>query len=185
MRRDSELWNNARIWEVARATSAAPTFFDTITIGGEKFGDGALRANNPVKELEEEARDVWGRRDLTWNFELNTHCLVSIGTGKIRLDSFRETLVGLQIFQSLVQILTDTEDTANHFHRIHTALFQKGHAFRFNVDQGMEDVKLEEVEEIGKVEAMARRYISREDVCISFGRCAQQLNTRGCMSIYA
>src|SRR2546421_222236 len=31
---------DAKIWEVARATSAAPTFFKPITIDGIKYGDG-------------------------------------------------------------------------------------------------------------------------------------------------
>jgi predicted acylesterase/phospholipase RssA len=39
-----------KIWEAARATSAASTLFEPITIGpyNEKFVDGALRHNNPI-----------------------------------------------------------------------------------------------------------------------------------------
>lgn len=184
-RRDSELWSTAKIWEVARATSAAPTFFDPITISGEKFGDGALGANNPVQELEEEAKDVWGRRDPTWNFEANIRCLVSVGTGKLALDPFHETFWSLKMLKSLQGILTETEKTANHFQKIHTDLFQKNHAFRFNVDQGPEEVGLEETNEIDNVKALTRNYIGKETIYIAFGHCVQQLKDRGCSSIYA
>jgi hypothetical protein len=37
------------IWKVARATSAAPKYFDPITIGERMFRDGAIGANNPVR----------------------------------------------------------------------------------------------------------------------------------------
>lgn len=47
----------AKIWEAARATSAASTFFEPISIGdhGERFTDGALIHNNPVFQVYKEA----------------------------------------------------------------------------------------------------------------------------------
>lgn len=35
------------IWEVARATTAAPKFFDPMIIGSRTFVDGAMIVNNP------------------------------------------------------------------------------------------------------------------------------------------
>ena len=48
------------IWEACRATSAAATFFDPVSIGpyGEEFIDGATESNNPIERLLEEARRV-------------------------------------------------------------------------------------------------------------------------------
>jgi patatin-like phospholipase/acyl hydrolase len=37
-----------KIWEAARATSAAPSYFLQQKVGGEKFVDGGLSANNPI-----------------------------------------------------------------------------------------------------------------------------------------
>ena len=56
-RRSSHLFNAARIWEAARATSAASSFFDSIKIGrfGEEFVDGATGFDNPVQYLWNEA----------------------------------------------------------------------------------------------------------------------------------
>jgi predicted acylesterase/phospholipase RssA len=36
------------VWEAGRATSAAPTYFTPITVGGYELVDGGLLANNPL-----------------------------------------------------------------------------------------------------------------------------------------
>src|ERR1700690_2286849 len=70
---------NCEIWEAARATSAAPTFFKRIRIGEkgleEEFVDGGLGCNNPIRQVLEEAEIAFGpgRR---------IACIVSIGTGQ-------------------------------------------------------------------------------------------------------
>jgi patatin-like phospholipase/acyl hydrolase len=51
-----ELYPMCKIWEAARATSAASTFFDPIKIGHQRYVDGALRYNNPIDKAEEESR---------------------------------------------------------------------------------------------------------------------------------
>lgn len=38
------------IWEAARATSAAPTYFERLTVGQDHFIDGGVGWNNPVLE---------------------------------------------------------------------------------------------------------------------------------------
>jgi len=48
----------ACIWQVARATSAAPTYFQPIEIDDVLYGDGGTGWNNPVKEAIAEARKV-------------------------------------------------------------------------------------------------------------------------------
>lgn len=59
---------NCKIWEAARATSAAPTFFKRIDIGypGEEvsFLDASLGYNNPIKQVLDECKVIFpqGRR---------------------------------------------------------------------------------------------------------------------------
>jgi len=66
------------IWEVARATSAAPSFFKPMTIENPPppitYVDGGLGYNNPAKLALVEA-------DRIWNCKSKDVCLVSIGTG--------------------------------------------------------------------------------------------------------
>ncbi|KAI9789620.1 MAG: hypothetical protein M1816_005929 [Peltula sp. TS41687] len=69
------LYDECTIWEACRATSAATTFFEPITIGRTKqrFVDGAIVYNNPIELVHREARNVWpGDR---------AALLISIGTG--------------------------------------------------------------------------------------------------------
>lgn len=56
-----EVSSRCRIWEAARATSAASTFFDPITIGNIRYVDGALQDNNPIFKADEESRGTWCR----------------------------------------------------------------------------------------------------------------------------
>jgi patatin-like phospholipase/acyl hydrolase len=39
-----------KIWEAARATSAAPTYFERLKVGDDEFIDGGMGYNNPVLE---------------------------------------------------------------------------------------------------------------------------------------
>jgi hypothetical protein len=68
-------WKDCKIWEVVRATSATPTFFDPISTGrdGIAFIDAGLGYNNPCEILCKEADKVIPGRQ--------TSCIVSIGTG--------------------------------------------------------------------------------------------------------
>ena len=67
--------SNCKIWEAARATSAAPTFFKRIEIGrNQPFIDGGLGRNNPSQVVLDEAKAIFGARQIG--------CLVSIGTGQ-------------------------------------------------------------------------------------------------------
>ena len=69
-----ETHSGCKIWEAARATSAAPTFFKRIEIGREQpFIDGGMGRNNPSKVVLDEANTLFKARPVG--------CLVSIGTG--------------------------------------------------------------------------------------------------------
>ncbi|RSM15747.1 hypothetical protein CDV31_004846 [Fusarium ambrosium] len=71
-----------KIWEAARATSAASAYFDPIKIGPHslEFVDGGIGTNNPVFETRNCARDLWQASNDT-NFDEQIQCLVSIGAG--------------------------------------------------------------------------------------------------------
>ena len=69
--------DKCRIWEAARATSAAPTYFLPIHIPLPRPGcwyiDGGLKRNNPSEVALDEARKVWKT--------IRQFLIVSIGTG--------------------------------------------------------------------------------------------------------
>lgn len=51
--------SQCKIWEAARATSAAFGFFDPIKISWQDYVDGATGRNNPVDEVFSEAKSIW------------------------------------------------------------------------------------------------------------------------------
>lgn len=171
----------ANIWQAARATSAASSFFDPIEFGDEEFVDGATPANNPIYELWTEAYDAFhDPDDPEWNLEENINCLISIGTGIPTLKSFGKDPI--HIAASMVAIATDTENRAQEFHKHHTRLYQNHRYFRFNVLRGLEKVGLEEAEKRKEIISATRLYLQAEDIVTQMKACAGALKNRGCSS---
>lgn len=102
-----QLLRSTKVSEVGRATLAASSFFDPITISdfGETFFDGATGANNLVYEVWNEAQDMWPSSLL----EDKVKCLVSVGVGVPSLTPFKGDLVS--IGQGLLAIATEDGGT--------------------------------------------------------------------------
>ncbi|GIK05967.1 hypothetical protein Aspvir_010084 [Aspergillus viridinutans] len=106
---DWDLYKVLKIWEAARATSAAPSFFDPFVVIDPLMGykrvflDGALSANNAVREMWLHARDLWGSE----NLKSRLGCLVSLGTGMRAEMNFTGGFI--QELKLRKRILTDTE----------------------------------------------------------------------------
>lgn len=143
-----------KIWEAALATSAATTFFDSVTIGkcGQEFVDGGGGHNNPVQEAFDAALSSFPSRDVQF--------VVSIGTGEEAGKGFGSSLK--EVAKTLVSVATDTDETFALFARTHPDLKTEGpetRLFRFQVDRGMEDVGLAEHEKIKTIAAATQVYM--------------------------
>ncbi|KAK3322992.1 acyl transferase/acyl hydrolase/lysophospholipase, partial [Apodospora peruviana] len=145
-----------RIWEAARATSAASTLFDPIKVGMQEYVDGATGMNNPVEVVLAEAKAIW------FDSRERIQCLVSIGTGVPALKNFGDNL--LEIKNALKSLSTETERTEGKFHRNHADLGIGGRYFHFNVDNGLTDVGLDEHEKKHEIVAAAELYLGRAHV---------------------
>ncbi|KAL2856133.1 acyl transferase/acyl hydrolase/lysophospholipase [Aspergillus pseudodeflectus] len=150
---------NCTIWEACRATTAAPTFFKSIRIGRpgvqEEFVDAGLGCNNPVKQLLLEACQEFGK-------DRPVSCIVSIGTGKarvIRLNKPRglDRWIHRDLVGALAKMATDSEEVAREMERRFED--RKGPYFRLNVDQGLEDITMEDWEKLGEVATHTKNYI--------------------------
>ena len=172
------LLRSTKIWEAGRATSAASSFFDPITIGdfGEGFIDGAPGANNPIYEMWNEAQDMWPSGSL----EERIQCIVSIGTGVPSLRPFTDDLVG--VGQSLVAMATETEKTAERFNRDKSRLDDKGRYYRFNVIRGLEDIALEDSKRKNEIIAATDRYVESQAVFKQMKACGNNHAERQCTS---
>lgn len=172
----NDLLNSVTIWEACRATSAATSFFDPIAVGrfGEEFVDGATGANNPVREVWDQAQQAWGLEPL----EPRVKCLVSIGTGMPSLKPFKDDV--FHIGKTLLAIATETEVTAEQFRRERPLLDSTGRYYRFNVVQGLEDIGLEETKKVKEMAAATRRYINSQEVHKQIQTCAGSVADRKC-----
>jgi predicted acylesterase/phospholipase RssA len=175
-RGNNDLLNSVSIWEACRATSAATSFFDPIAVGrfGEEFVDGATGANNPVRELWDQAQLTWGPEPL----ERQIKCLVSIGTGVPSLKPFQDD--ALHIHKTLAAIATETEQTAESFRREKALLDNTGRYYRFNVARGLENIGLEEAKKAKEMAAATRRYIASQEVHKQMQSCAGNISGKEC-----
>lgn len=167
---------DCEIWEAGRATSAASTFFDPIKIGelGEEFIDGGTGFNNPVNEVLNEARDIWGQET-----DRRIQCIVSIGTGRPPSPKFGGNAYA--VVMTLKDLATDTQKTAEDFAKNHKADALAGRNFRFNVSHGLEDVGLEEYKEKSTIAAATKAYLSEPEVRDLVEKCAKALRDSTCM----
>ena len=154
------------IWEACRATSAAPTYFPPISIGdpAQNFVDGGLGYNNPTMVLWNEAIQLWPSRNIS--------CVVSIGTGILNLRDVGATIKPL--FETLQDMATDTEVTARDVKGMLEQRFSNQDIyFRFNVQQGLGVVGMEEWKEMHRVRTVTEAYLNDNHRQVK--NCADQI----------
>jgi predicted acylesterase/phospholipase RssA len=161
------LYDECRVWEACRATSAAPTFFAPIQIGkyNQGFIDGAAVANNPIQIAYSEARNMWPGRD---------PFILSIGTGSAPGLPFKGNLRA--IVESMKKIVTETERTAEAFYNDHTDLVAKKLLFRFNVTYGLSDIGLQDYKEVDRMADATQTYLDQGEVGKKLSTCVSRLS---------
>lgn len=159
----------ATVCETALATSAATGFFDPVSIGARQFVDGALGANNPVEEVEGEAANIWCSK--TGDLKPLVKCFISIGTGNPGKKAIQDNMLKF-LSKTLVGIATETESTERKFIARWAQQFDEKRYFRFNVDQGLQEVGLAEYREQGTIESATDEYLNHQ---------AQQSRLRDCV----
>lgn len=155
-----------KIWEAARATSAALTFFEPIKIQGVEYRDGGLMYNNPVALVHAEASEVFGNREQT---------IISLGTGRISTRRFDPNL--LTIAKDLAEIATNTERQADDFYRRDDSKAAKeGRYFRFNVpeigDSGLAEATKDDLNYLVK---MTEGYLDSPETSDKLLSCSERL----------
>jgi hypothetical protein len=161
------------VWEAARATSAASTFFKPLTRGTgprlAKWYDAGLGYNNPGYVVRDEAARIWGRfGKMDWQKEI---CLfLSLGTGVPRiLRMERDGLVAqvsakfqkpTQLVDVMKGIVTSTEKVAANLSHEFSSRDGTQSYFRFNVEQGLSAVELFEYEKEEQIRVDTNSYLS-------------------------
>ncbi|MCJ1434739.1 hypothetical protein MMC27_004109 [Xylographa pallens] len=194
------------IWEAARATSAASTFFPPIQLGrhDEVFVDGklTLRLSNLKREYRPRRyiRVPHAMRGLRTKgtigaFRRNNpirvaniesaeiwpdeDCVfISIGTGTAPGRSLLGNLADLA--DKLTDIVTDTELTNREFRSENRDLIRDSKFFRFNVDDGsMAKIGLDEYQEAAKIATNTNNYLDDPRVEENANLCVERLRLGG------
>lgn len=150
---------NCKIWEAARATCAAPRFFQSIFIEengiDEEFVDAGLGCNNPIKQLISEAKSEFAQTR-------PVACILSIGAGIpkafgfTRPKSLTEKVAPMSLVNVLKGMATSTEKEAAEMEKKFANV--PGVYNRINVGRDIGDIGLEELEELGQVKSHTRAY---------------------------
>ncbi|KAF4769088.1 hypothetical protein HAV15_008647 [Penicillium sp. str.  len=143
--------NGFTIWEAARATSAATTFFKPIKIGRDQieYVDAGFGHNNPCDKLIAEAKEVFpGRSDMQ---------ILSIGTGLGNVVGMKSNFIS--IIGAMKKMATSSNMAAA---RLEDRYGKNGQYFRFNVEHGLEDVTLSDWKKASTIYANTNNYLSQQ-----------------------
>ena len=142
------------IWQVARATSAAPTYLKPPIIDGLEYVDGGFGANNPCVEIYEEVRKMNN------DSKKSASTILSIGTGKNN-EARRFKGTGIQRYLNYLNFArkwaSDSEQT--HLAMLKAKKEVNFKYFRLNVEEGLDLMKLDEWRGRGPVRTKLGEYI--------------------------
>lgn len=163
------------IWEAARATAAAPLFFEPIKlkISGATFVDGAMRLNNPISAVLNEADALFP--DATFK------SIISIGTGWTDVTGLAvEQVKAHNVIKTCIDISINANNEAQAFakgRRGRDFLENKTY-FRFDVERGLDTIALEEWKKLDDIDALTEAYLARPDKGRDLRDCAQSLSCK-------
>ena len=112
-----------------------------------------------MNEVEGEASNIWCSD--TQDLKPLVKCFVSIGTGNPGKKAVEDNMLKF-LSGTLVDLATQTENTEKRFIAKLRQNFDKGRYFRFNFDQGLQNVGLAEYQEQGAIEAATDGYLDHQ-----------------------
>ena len=163
--RNPDMAHDIPIWQVARATSAAPTYFKPPVIDGLEYVDGGFGANNPCAEIYEEVRRMNN------NSRRCVSIILSIGTGKNN-EARRFKGTG---FQRYLNYANFARKWASDSEKTHEAMLKAKsevhfNYFRLNVEEGLDHMKLDEWRARGPVRTKIGERVGNLRSCLTKDR---------------
>jgi hypothetical protein len=162
------------IWEAARATSAAPTYFPEMKFKGVTFWDGGLLNNNPIDQL-------WNARFDAERFDAEpVRCILSLGASRPT-----KTVLGpfalVNKIKQITGFLTDCEPKHKDFERMIRRMntkrrdYEQIQYFRLNASTGSESIDLSDYRKIGDLKKYTEKYLDTPEAQEAVLRCAWML----------
>lgn len=163
--------NAFAIWEVARATSAAPSYFKSIRLFQARYYDAAVNLNNPSWEVLNEVNL------LAENSQDAIDLLCSIGGGNAKANNPKVKFGN----DSLLQDLSDISDVVHNKveYESEQQLFDY---YRFDVNEGLQEVRMNEWKPkpsgsvtLNRIQEATSRYLEHKEVSYLIRECAKRL----------
>jgi len=161
---------DALIWEAVCASSAAPTYFDPMSVDGCQLIDGGVGHNNPARL----ARDVWKRY-----FRADACCIVSSGCGVGASEQINahwikavQTISEVNAMMSVLTTAAEVDEWMRNQPEVRPVYF------RFNADgDGVGSIPLDNAcpDAIKKMEDAAQQYLTKEGTMQDLNRCSNML----------
>ncbi|KAG9119619.1 hypothetical protein FRC07_005285 [Ceratobasidium sp. 392] len=175
------------IWQAARATTAAPAYFESIKLGDENYVDGGLQVNNPILTVTAEGLSAFGKARTIGS-------LLSIGTGRapdMALSEHTGIFAGLHNIENLAEgllaLATNSEFAHLNVENLNKTKKLSNEYFRFNAkvdipekgDPQFRDkmIGLDDVASLDKFRTLTEKYLQNPDVQKDILKCADQINT--------
>lgn len=165
--RNPDMAHDIPIWQVARATSAAPTYFKPPVIDGLEYVDGGFGANNPCAEIYNEVLVMNN------NSKECASIILSIGTGRNN-EARRFKGTGFQRYLNYLKFARKWASDSEETHEVMLKESGRGGSlkyFRLNVEEGLDLMKLDEWRARGPVRTKIGKRIGafrsywRKDQC--------------------
>lgn len=128
-----------------------------------------------MDEVEGEASNIWCSE--TGDLKPLVKCFISIGTGNPGKKPFKDSIMKF-LGQTVVQIATETENTERKFIARWAKHYDENRYFRFNVEQGLQEIGLEEYNKKGPMEAATRGYLTHMAQKFRVRDCIQNMQLR-------
>jgi hypothetical protein len=156
-------FRDCKIWEIARATSAATTFFPSCSCGLQEieFIDAGFGHNNPTEVLLGEAVKLFSPEKI--------NCILSIGTGLDGVVPVKNSR------RSIINALSKMASNSQAVHRRLTELLPEDIYFRFNVTRGLDDIVLFDWDKSSTISAHTRNYVHEPYVERDIKKCVEIL----------
>ncbi|VDN02748.1 unnamed protein product [Thelazia callipaeda] len=94
---------NYKLWEALQASSAAPGYFQEVSLGPLLFQDGGVLCNNPTALAFHEARMLWPQERI--------QCVVSIGCGHAVSEAENVEKLSTRLREKIIRIIDSATDT--------------------------------------------------------------------------
>ena len=197
LERNPGLAHKFAIWEAAKATSAAPLFFDDVEIEGQPYCDGSFWTNNPSYEIlwevpfiyqsKGDVKDTKQRRSISPQSKLAdsdtdsadsvVDIFLSIGSGRTERVKRPQRTMFLQSLWSCFPSTNDSEDVHEKMNEEAPNVY-----IRLSVRSGLNRIQPHKWEAKGSgsnvfqcIKEATFRYLSTEQVRHTIQECAQRL----------